>query len=171
MSLEQPSVDVTYEISPTNSTLRQFNINLWASNSTLIENYWNHSSTITLNEKVLFSRAVTTQVEIVDTDGELLNSTILPQGVGYMPVVTYSMKPLNNSMYVHIRISLATFASDAGDQRFHFYNSYNLIRDLGIDYVFLNKYRVIEYQRFLNDSEHFTVVFENNTIVIFKVKF
>jgi len=168
--LEQSSVDVIFKISPINSTLRQFNVNLWASNYTSLENYWINNSTITLSQKVLFSRAVTTQIKILDTDGELLNSTVLPEGSQKpTPIATYSLKPLNDSMYVHIRISIATAAPEASDQTVHFYKSSSLIKDLGIDYIFLNKGRVIEYQRFLNDSEHFTIIFKNKTIAIFKV--
>jgi hypothetical protein len=167
MDLEQPFVDVIFTILPVNSTLKQFDMNLWAADNVSLEGYEINNSTITLYQKALFRWPVTTQIRIIDTDGELLNSTV--QGVQQsMPVATYSLKPLNSSLYVHIRISVAT-ASEANDQTFHFYDSYSLIKDLGIDYIFQNKDRIIEYQRFLADSEHFTIVFENETIVIFEV--
>ena len=170
MGLEQSSVDVIFEISPINSTLRQFNINLWAPNYTSLEGYWINNSTITLYQKVLFTRPVTTQIRIIETNSELLNSTVPTQNtLKLTPVATYSLKPLNASMYVHIRISIAYAASETNNQMIIFYNSSSLMKDLGIDYIFQNKDRVIEYQRFLNDSEHFTIVFENKTIAIFKV--
>lgn len=171
IGLEQSSVDVIFEVLPMNSTLKQFNINFWASNFTSIEGYWINNSTMTLYQKILYSKAVTTQIKILDTDSEFLNATVLSQGAQKpIPLATYSLKPLNQSMYVHIRISVsATTVPGTSNQTVHFYNSSSLIEDLGIDHIFQNKDRTIEYQRFLNDSEHFTIIFENRTIAIFKV--
>lgn len=171
MRSEQFSVDVIFEVSPINSTIKQFNINLWASNYTSLENYSINNSTITLSQRILSSTPVTTQIRVLETDNELLNSTVLSQdSLKSVPLVTYSQRPLGEgTMYVHIRLSITTATSEANGQSLHFYDSYSLIKDLGIDYIFLNKDRVIEYRRFLNDSEHFTKVFENRTIVIFRL--
>lgn len=171
VGLEQSSVDVIFEVSPVNSILRQFNINFWASNFTSLSGYEINNSTITLHQ-ALFSKAVTTQISIVQTNCELLNSTVLYQGSQRTPpLATFSLQPLNTSMYVHIRMSFTTTASEANNQTLNFYDSYSLIKDLGVDYLFLNKDRTIEYQRFLNDPEHFTIKFQNKTIAIFKVNY
>lgn len=70
---------------------------------------------------------------------------------------------------MHIKISISTYTPEASDNMIDFYNSYDLIRDLGIDYIFLNRARAKEYDRFLTATEHFTVVFQNEAIAIFKV--
>jgi hypothetical protein len=70
---------------------------------------------------------------------------------------------------VHFRISISNSNQQETSPTVRFYNSYTLIRNLGIDYFFVNKGRTAEYHKFLDDSEHFAVEFENEKIVIFKV--
>jgi hypothetical protein len=169
MSLHQSSIDVIFEILPINSTLKQFRINLWPSFYTSLENFEIKDSTISLFIRTPSNKIVETKVAIIQTNGDLNETIVLFKDPKYsMPVATYSLKPLQDTLSVHIRISIST--NNTNNQTMQFYNSYSLIKDLGIDYIFLNKKRVNEYQRFLNDSQHFTTVFQNETIVIFKVK-
>jgi len=80
-----------------------------------------------------------------------------------------SFKPLQSNLSVHLRISIVTSLSGVNNQTIYFYNSYNLIEDLGIDCILLNKSRISEYQRSSNVSKHFVTVFENKTITISEV--
>jgi hypothetical protein len=167
----EPSfVDIIFQIFPINSTFRQFKINLWASFYTSLENYEIESSTIALYQKIPSNDIVKTKIALLQTNGELNDTKVLFRDPKYsMPVATYSFEPLQNNLFVHIRVSIVASLSSANDQGIYFYNSYDLIKDLGIDYIFLNKNRINEYRRFLSEHEHFTVAFENDSIIIFKV--
>ncbi|PVX25541.1 MAG: hypothetical protein CW716_07830, partial [Candidatus Bathyarchaeum sp.] len=69
-----------------------------------------------------------------------------------------------------IRISIETPTDDADKAPgLHFYDSYDLLKELQIDYIILNKGRANEFQRFLYDKEHFTEEYQNQSISIFKV--
>lgn len=172
MNPQQSSIDVIFEILPINSTLKQFKISLWPSFYTSLENFEINGSTTSLFIRTPSNKIVETKVAIIQTNGELNETMVLFKDPKYsMPVATYSLKPLQSTLSVRIRISIVT--NDTNNRTIQFFNSYSLIKDLGIDYIFLNKKRVNEYQRFLNDSQHFTIVFplkENETIAVFKVK-
>jgi len=52
-----------------------------------------------------------------------------------------------------------------------YYDTYELIKQLGIDYILINKNRVREFEWLSSDSKHFQKVHENEEIAIFKVTF
>jgi len=52
-----------------------------------------------------------------------------------------------------------------------YYDTYELIEQLGIDYILVNKNRVREFEWLSSDSKHFQKVHENEEIAIFKVIF
>jgi hypothetical protein len=170
MNSEQSSVDVIFELMPANSTLRQFTLNFWTSFYSSLESYQIQGSNITLYQKLPSNEDVETRIAIVDTNGALENTQVFLKDPKYsIPLATYSLTPLQDSLFVHVRISIITQTSEAKNNVINFYNSYDLINDSKIDYIFLNKDRVNEYRRFVGDPEHFKIVFENGTIVIFKV--
>lgn len=167
MDLQQPSIDVIFEVLPINSTIKQFRINLRPSFYTSLENFEIRGSTISLFIRTPSNKIVEAKVSMIQTNGKL-NETLLFKDPKYsMPVATYSLEPLQNILSVRIRISIA--ANNTNNGTMQFYNSYTLIKNLGIDYIFLNKLRVNEYHRFLSDSKHFKIVFQNETIAVFKV--
>jgi hypothetical protein len=174
VGLKESSIDVIFKVSPINATIRQFNINLWAANYTTLEDCSIKKSTITLHQKIAFNQMATTKITVLQTDGKILNSTVPLHDTHdkqtSTSIASYSLKPLNNgTLYVKFRISVTTNFPETTDNKIHFYSSYELIENLGINYILLDKSREIEYQRFLNDSEHFQKVFENKKIVIFNV--
>jgi hypothetical protein len=174
IGLKESSADIIFKVLPINATISQFNINLWATNYTTLENCSIKKSTITLHQKIAFNQIATTQITVLQTDGKILNSTVplydTHDKQTSTPIASYSLEPPNNStLYAKFRISVTANFLEPTETKIHFYNSYELIEDLGINYIFLDKSREIEYQRFLNDSEHFQKVFENKTIVIFKM--
>ena len=52
-----------------------------------------------------------------------------------------------------------------------YYDTYELIEQLGIDYILVNKNHVREFEWLSSDSKHFQKVYENEEIAIFKVTF
>jgi hypothetical protein len=170
MNSGQSSVDIIFDLMPINSTLRQFTVNIWGAFYTSLESFEIQNSSIILQQKLQTGDQVETKIEVVGTNGEIDNAQVFVKDPQYsMPLATYSLKPLQHDLSVHLRVSILTETSEPKNNTISFYNSYDLIKDLGIDYIFLNKGRTIEYNRFLSDSEHFKVVFENGSIVIFRV--
>jgi hypothetical protein len=72
---------------------------------------------------------------------------------------------------VHFRVAVGTPDSGTPDiaPTVNFYDSYALLNDLQIDYILVSKARDSEYQRFLADSSHFTMEFQNLSVIVFKV--
>jgi hypothetical protein len=170
MDSRQSSVDVIFELTPTNSTLGLFTVNIWGAFYTSLESFVVQNSSITLQQELQTNDQVQTKIAIVDTNGEVENAQVFVKDPRYsMPLATYSLKPLQDSLSVHLRISIITKTSGANNNEINFYNSYDLIKDLKIDYILLNKNRIDEYNRFVSDSEHYKMVFENVSVIIFRV--
>jgi hypothetical protein len=170
MNSEQSYVDVIFELVPANSILRQFTLNFWTSFSSSLESYQAQGSNITLHQKLPSDEDVETRIAILDTNGAVKSTQVFLKDPKYsLPLATYSLTPLQGSLFVHVRISITTQTSETKNSVINFYNSYDMINESKIDYIFLNKDRANEYGRFVSDSEHFKIVFENALIVIFKV--
>ena len=175
---EKSSVDIFFQATPINSTLREMQINLWASNYTILEKYYVEHSLITMYQRTMLGEVVTTSIKIFPTANvKVENATIIPPGKRKkIPIAaSFLVKPLRNlnkKICVHLRVSVVTSFAEK-NPTLHFYSSYELLKNLGINYIFLNKGRAVEYQRFLNDP-HFTIVFPDkknttSTVIIFKV--
>ncbi len=170
MNSGQSSVDVVFELVPINSTLREFTVNIWGAFYTSLESFVVQNSSITLQQRLQTNDQVQSKIAIVDTNGEIDNAQVFVKDPKYsMSLATYSLKPLQDSLSVHLRISVITKMSEANSNAISFYDSYDLIKDLKIDYIFLNKDRIDEYNRFVSDSGHYKMVFENGSIIIFRV--
>jgi hypothetical protein len=83
--------------------------------------------------------------------------------------VNYVFEPTNNDLLVHLRVTLNSPAFTSGDSAVHVYYSYSLLSDLNVNYIFLNRYRDTEHQRFSADTNHFSLVFQNGKVEIFRV--
>jgi hypothetical protein len=167
---ERSNVDVVFRLTSLNSTLRQFVVNVWGSYYTSLEGFTVQNSTVALRQKVQTNDLVGTRIEILDTDGHLNGTQVFSKDPKYsLPCVTYTFTPISNGLSVRIRISLDSTATEQDSQNITFFSSYDLSKDLGINYIFLNKARIKEYRRFIADSEHYSIMFENETIAIFKV--
>ena len=159
------SVDVIFQILPKNSTLILFTVNLYALFDTSMEDYYEVSLS-----QALPNEDAHPQITLLETNGTLWRSTVWFENTrGSMPISSYSFKPLQDSLYVRIRIFIESPEEIEDTQTLNFYDSYELIQDLNIDYILINRYQRNEFQRFLYDSEHFTEEFQNDSIVIFKV--
>jgi hypothetical protein len=168
---EDSSVDVIFQILPKDSTLKLFKVNLWTLFETVMEDCEiNDDYTVSLSRTVVDEEAQA-QIMVLETDGKVDGGRVLfsdPEGSA--PVISYSFEPLQDSLYVRLRISIETPTQDTENvQELNFYNSYDLLKDLHIDYIVLNKNRSNEFQKFLFNTEHFTEVFQNDSISIFKV--
>jgi len=168
---EKSSVDVVFQILPKNSLLRLFKVNLWALFDTSLEECEIGKDYVVSLSQVTPKEWARTQITVLETNGNLEGARVLFEDPKESkPVISYSFEPLQDSLYVCIRIFTESSTEDTDDtQTLHFYDSYDLIKDLHIDYILINRYRANQFQRFLYDSEHFTEEFQNESIVIFKV--
>ena len=173
MGEEKSSVDVIFQILPKNSTLKLFKVNLWALFETTREECEISKDYIVSLNQILPNEEVQTQIAVLETNGKLEGGRVwLKDPEGSMPIISYSFEPLQDSLYVRIRIFIEPSTKEPDNaQTLRFFDSYDLIKDLDIDYIFLNKDRDKEFQRFLSDSEHFTEedLFDSR-ISIFKVR-
>ena len=171
MGEEAHSVDIVFHILPKNATLKLFKINAWALFEAALEDgSINKDYVVSLSQK-LSKENIRTQTKVLETNGKLEIVRVLFEDVKEsMPIISYSFKPLQEPLYVRIRISIESHIEDEDTaQALHFYDSHDLLRELHIEYIVLNKNRTDELQRFLNDHEHFTEEFQNKSIIIFKV--
>jgi hypothetical protein len=169
MGVQASAVDVIFKVTPIDATLRQFTINLWPAYFSALSDYAVNGSTILLDQQLPCNFVAKTEISIVESNGEITNTSVLLHDPKYaIPVATYTLQPTEDSLSVHLRISVLN-TPETGGQSVTVYSAYSLLKDLKIDYLFINKERTNEYNRFLNDSLHFSAVFENQKIAIFQV--
>jgi hypothetical protein len=163
-------VDVSYRVVPINSNIKELRINLWGLSETPTAN-----CNISNNAVVTLSQGsdrddVTTVINIMEKNGKLEGARVFFEDPEvFWPTVNYVFKPTQNDLFVHFKISVNTPISEAKSQTVKMYDSYNLLKDLNIEYIMLNIDRDNEYRRFLADSDHFKVEFQNKGVIIFKV--
>lgn len=174
MGEEKSSVDVVFQVVPKNVTLLSFQVNLWA----LFETTWKNCDYSEDHNVVSLSptppnKGVQTHIRVLETNGNLWDAGVMfADPSGSRPEVYYSFEPLQDSLYVRLRIIVEPSTEDTDEtQTLRFYDSHGLIKDLHVDYILLNRGRENEYDRFLADSENFSEVkeFQNNRIKIFEV--
>jgi hypothetical protein len=169
--LDTSSVDIYFNMTTYNSLLQEFKIDFWPSYYTSILNYVENNSTINLNQKLLLSnKIVNTTIEVLEINGLLNGTKVFNQDPKYsIPLISYSIRPLGDNLYLHFRLSINNDELVNSNHLVQFYNSYNLLKNAKVDYIFLNKNRAVEFNRFINDTDHYAEIFENPTIVIMKV--
>jgi hypothetical protein len=164
------SVDVIFQIKPKSTKLNEFKINLFALFKTTMENCNITDNVVNLSKK---EENMQVQITLYETNGKNNTRIFFEDPEGSVPIVNYSFEPLQDNLYVHIKITVdPSHKYTDYIQKLWFYNSYDIIKDLQIDYILLNTGRDIQYDRFLAESEHFTQVYQSspkNTIIIFKV--
>jgi hypothetical protein len=167
---EQDAVDVYFHALPINCTLTTFKINLWTMFDTTPQNCNVDANGAVNLIQELPSGNVTTKITVVDTNGELNNTRVIFDNLQKgKPVVSYLFDPQQSDLVVHLRVSIDSPTPKPTNPTVKVYDCYSLIKELKIDYIMINKYRVDEYQRFLYDSAHFTTVFQNDNVAILKV--
>jgi hypothetical protein len=175
MGENKSSVDALYKILPKNTTLKLFKVNLWALFNTALENCEiSEDYTVSLFPAQT-NEGAETQIRILEHNGEIEDASVVFEDPKWSnPVISYSFKPIEESLYVHIRIIIESSSpkNDNNTQAIPIYDTYNLIKDLDIDYILINRYRINQFHRFLDDtqqSNHFTEIYQKGAIVIFKV--
>ncbi|MCW4030757.1 MAG: hypothetical protein NWE80_00145, partial [Candidatus Bathyarchaeota archaeon] len=179
---EKSSVDVVFQIIPKNVTLRMFKMNLWALFETTMEKPIFTKGYKVILPKVHSNGISQTNISILETNGEVEKADVFVNPLGSTPVVSYSFKPLQDNLYVRIKIVIGPSTAEIdASQKLDFYYSYDLIEKLHVDYILQHNpdeasepiyssltHRAKEWQRFHSDSEHFTEVFSKGSIIIFK---
>lgn len=167
----EPTVDVIYQITPKNATIREFRINVWSSFETSLQDCQiDKDSIATISQGA--SGSADSKIQVVETNGKLMYANVIFQGPikDSRPVVNYVFEPDQNDLYVRLRVTINAHQSEADAERgINFYDAYQQLKQLNVDYILLNKYRTEEYQRFLADSSHFKVEYQNAVVIIFKV--
>ena len=168
LNREKSYIDIVFEVNLTNSIIRKFDTYIWGSYGASFEDYNISTTTVNLYQRESLNNHFRTKILLVNTSSSVTNIEVFLKEPRYLlPCIIHSFDKVNVPyLYVKFRISSPTSNARPGDQ-INYYNSYSLIEQCGIDYIFLNKGRISEYYRFLYD-EHFKIAFENERIVIFK---
>jgi hypothetical protein len=162
------AVDIYYTIPSSDFIIRQFNIKIWSSNFTTLQNYHTSNSSVTLYQKTAMNDAQT-NISVLQTNSNLNISVTNKDSKYFLPVVTLTLSPTQDNLNVHIRIK-PNSNTQPQTKSVQSYNSNNLIKESGVQYIFINKIGNEEYRRFLDDSKNFVICFENSEVAIFKVK-
>ncbi len=171
VGLQASAVDVFFSVTPVGAALKEFKLNLWPAYFSDLTDYTVNGSTITLSQHLPCNAVVKTELTIAELNGEVNDTAVLLQDPKYsLPVVTYTLQPTGENLFIHLQISIPDSKQTEGMQEVTVYSSYDLLKGLNVDYLLINKERTNEYSRFLNDDLHFLVVFENEKIAIFQVR-
>ena len=175
MSNDTTAVDVTYHITPKNSTLKEFKVNVWSLFETALEKCNIGQDAVATVTGQVESTEVAAEIKVVENSGELVGARVIfSSPADSKPVVNYIFEPLQNELYVHLKIAITAPAPESDptqpdkNNEISLDSAYSQLESLSVDYIMVSKYRS-EYFRFLYDENHFSVAFENGGIAIFKV--
>jgi hypothetical protein len=168
---DNSSVDVIFQIQPKSTELTLFKINLFGLFKTKREACNITDNVVNLSKKENIQVHIALLEDTNDDPRERRTRIFFEDPKGSVPIVSYALKPLQDSLYVHIRIYVEPSVNNNNDvEELIFYDSYDLIKELNIDYILLNRGRTVQFRRFLAESERFTQVFNTpDTLIIFKV--
>ena len=171
MESDSPFVELTYRIDLENSSLKYFYANVWGSRQSVFENYKVDENETTFSQKILNER-LRVKISILETSGlTAVTNLFLNDPVRLAPRIFYAFNhtaTLNRS-YLCVKFRVELIEHDQNSEGFlHYYNTYELIKEYSIDYILLSKDWAEIKQRFLDDSDHFKKVYENESIIIFK---
>ena len=175
MTANTTDTDVVYHITPKNSTISEFKINVWSLFETSIDKCNINQNSVAIIAGQVESTNVTAEIKVVENNGQLCSSRVIFSNPSdSKPVVNYIFRPQQNDLYVHLKITIITPTPEPDPKNPSKYgniyldSAYSQLESLGVDYVLVSKYRS-EYFRFLYDPSHFSVAFQNGGIAIFKV--
>ncbi|NLE05628.1 MAG: hypothetical protein GX638_12620, partial [Crenarchaeota archaeon] len=173
MNRNSSAVDIIYNISPKNSTLEEFRINI----SALFETS-SKDCNVTQDSVAIFNNIInketSAEIRIIEHNGNINGTNIIFGDLaGSKPTIKYTLEPSQDDLYVHLRLTTNLPTSDPEEDVLEendmFNTAYDLLAELDVDYIMVNRYREIEYTRFLYDSEHFSIEYDNNgSVCIFK---
>jgi len=170
LNKSESSANVIYHVVPKNSTIQQLKINLWGLFKTSPQTCKVSNDGVVSLFRWPSAKDTTVAIHVQQTNGKLESARVFfDNPEGGKPTFNYVFQPIKNEFYVHFKIDVNISTVGAGGQTIKFYESYALLKELNIDYLLVNRHRDSELQRFLSDSEHFTVEFQNESVIIFKV--
>jgi hypothetical protein len=165
----QSAVDLYYNITSNDTIFKNCKIKFWASYYTNFQNFSVNDTSVTLEQKMLLSNElVASKIDLCETNGFLNESTVLAKDPKYsLPVVTFSINPAETNLSLHFKITINNQQVTNNDLKF--YDTYKLLIDTHVNYILLNTNREDEFYRFTTDTQHFSKVFENPTVIILRV--
>ncbi|MGF3523254.1 MAG: hypothetical protein ACQXXJ_09225, partial [Candidatus Bathyarchaeia archaeon] len=168
----EATVDVTYQITPKNSTIiQQLKFNLWGLFKTSPENCKaSNNGDVALSTEGSTAESAAVVIKVQQTNGKLERAIVFFEDPPVCePTASYMFESVQDEFYVQFKIVINESSSSSGSQPVNVYESYDLLKELNINYIMVNRNRFDEVQRFLSDKEHFAVEFQNEEVLIFKV--
>jgi hypothetical protein len=170
VSKNSSTIAISYKIdSETNLCIEKMEIKVWPSYSTQIDDYSIKNTVVSLNQRTAMSQVETTLI-LTSSGMEFDNLTFTNKDSKYsLPVLTYSLMPQQSHSSFTLQITAKASTSQTITKFTPYSNSLDLIKNLKVDYILLNKLRINECSLFANDLENFTPVFENTNIIVLRV--
>ncbi|MGC9069327.1 MAG: hypothetical protein ACP5IZ_10215 [Thermoprotei archaeon] len=153
------TVDIYYTITPTiNATLQKTEIPIWIPYESTLNNYIYYSNKLRL----------IIDGKIIEIKTNANNYTIGPDPKWGQLRILYTYIPKNNTIKAELHITLMNAEKSWWNNHLWAYTSDEIIKKYNIEYIALSK-PVEDYTKFLTNNKY-TPVFENNLIIIFKIK-
>ncbi|MHA1833142.1 MAG: hypothetical protein ACTSV7_04065, partial [Candidatus Baldrarchaeia archaeon] len=83
-------------------------------------------------------------------------------------IITYNISQPQETNVIHFKVIFPKLVNSNHSQT-EYYNAYDLIDSLNINYIMINNNRKREYAWFASDTKNFTIVYSNKEITIFSV--
>jgi len=168
--LGQFYVDIVFKAQSLGVDLKMFNVSFWVPPYMALEKYYIEGSSITLYLKDPYDKDMKAKVEFSSSSANLRNISVLLEREYLLPSIIFSLEPYKHSLHVGFRVSIYAGNLECSTSEINIFNSHEMIRKLGVNYILVNKRRADEYLRFHLDEENFEEVFKNSSVAIFKVK-
>ena len=153
------TVDINYTIIPTiNATLQKTEIPIWIPYESTLNNYIYYSNKLRL----------TIDGKTIEIETNTKNYTIGPDPKWGQLRILYTYTPTNNTIKALLHITFMNAEKSWWNNHLWAYTSDEIIKKYNIEYIALSK-PVEDYTKFLTNNKY-TPVFENNLIIIFKIK-
>jgi hypothetical protein len=159
LAKDSKTVNINYLILPTiNATLQETKIPIWIPFESKLKDYTYYSNKLRLiiDEK------------IIEIGTNAKNYTVGSDPKWGQLRVLYTFTPTNNTVKAELSITFITAKKSWWNDHLWAYTVDEIIKKYNIDYIALSK-SVQDYVKFLKNDKYIPV-FENNLIIIFKVK-
>jgi len=161
----KPQTIVTYDITLTNCTMKSFEIIINIHPDSRINTSSIGNGTVLLSLSDPHGRVINVMINIL-TNGKIID---IGKAISFGKFIIYFVfNTTNTHLHTEFRILVEPKVQPVYNN-VQFFNSLELIKTYGINYLFINKKFVVDVNRFTYNSEWFKPVFENSRILIFKV--
>lgn len=168
---EKPNVDVIYNASFVDSLIREVNITIWVSPEMKVSDYVILDNTIQVTLVDSHGTPFNARVSIIETNAYLAKKELITQYPNYTgSALLFTLIVFEQDLYAEVELYIEPKAYSKTNE-IRYFNSYDLIRRNGIDYILINRGRMRDADKFFYDTQHFMLVnMGNPEVLLLEVK-